>query len=162
MTDKTLRDLIGSRVYYQKQEPATRNGWTGTIVNVYSGPGGCKAAVLWDGLDEETTYCAEAIGFNRPGTRYHGPAPGAVHPQYIYFDDRDAGTSPDDGPLYLVTGENGGPVHRVHGRDNADRLARRKAGESRSGQRYVVFRAFRVYERQDPPVKVTPATHDDC
>jgi hypothetical protein len=142
---------IGQRVTYQKMgNGAGRNGWTGTVINVY--PSERRFEVSWDDAGGEVTSYQASAFTNQLINEL--PEPDRFdrydHTGYIYL--LDGRVAP--GTLYIVAGENGGQPRRVQGtREQAEEVAHRLAANSKSGQAYAVYRAVSRFQRQTPPVQ---------
>ena len=135
----SLRDYKGERVIYNNPSCPNRVGWTGTVTHaVERGAGRSYILVKWDQSPEETTrYTASALV---------GDA------AYLILNGSE---EKSDTELYLVAGERGGSPRRVYGYDAAVEYAERAAGNSKSGQAYLIFKPQERAERTHPPVTRT-------
>lgn len=141
---------IGQRVLYQKSSAHrnnNRNGWTGTITGVTHDR---RFTVRWDPVPDDTTeYQPRAY---HPTT--YAQALVAHHYEYIQGYIFPQSESSDEKPeIFIIAGEHGGEPVRVIGLEAARKAASDRAAKSKSGQKYLVMRAFESFVRQSPPIK---------
>ena len=144
-------DFIGRRVVYRKDGHSTgRQGWTGTISKISA----ASLEVLWDQLGGDSqAYSLSALSCSIPDVKY-------FHDQFSYIHLLDESIDQTDRELYLVAGAIGGRPERFFGKSAALEYAQKRAADSKSGQKYLVFRAVTECQRQEQPVLTKDITNE--